>query len=88
MFAWPFVLIVIKPSFLPLALLGARRRSWWIAAAIVGLAALPFGMLWVDYVTAIRNSGLPLYYSLLQVPIVVAPIVMWLGRTRPGGATT
>jgi hypothetical protein len=85
LFAWPFVLIVIKPSFLPLALLGARRRSWWIAAAIVVLVSLPFGTLWLDYVTAIRNSGLPLYYSLLQLPVVLAPIVMWIGRTRSGG---
>jgi hypothetical protein len=85
MYAWPFVLIVIKPSFLPLALLGARRRSWWIAAAIVGVAAIPFGSLWLDYVTAIRNSGLPLYYSLLQLPIVLAPLVMWIGRTTPAG---
>ncbi|HLA16194.1 MAG TPA: hypothetical protein VJZ72_04770 [Candidatus Limnocylindrales bacterium] len=83
LYAWPFVLIVIKPSFLPLALLGVRSRRWWIAAGVVLLAAIPFGTLWFDYVTAIRNSGLPLSYSLLQLPIVLAPIVIWIGRTRP-----
>jgi hypothetical protein len=83
LYLWPFVLIVIKPSFLPLALLGIRSRRWWLAAGIVLLAAVPFGTLWLDYVTAIRNSGLPLTYSLIQLPIVIAPLVIWLGRTQP-----
>jgi hypothetical protein len=82
LYAWPFALVVMKPSFLPLALLGARTRAWWVASAALVLVALPFGRHWFDYATAIRNSGLPLTYSLYQLPITLAPIVIWLGRTR------
>lgn len=90
LYAWPFALVAMKPSFLPLALLGARRRAWWVSSAVLLLIALPFGTQWFNYATAIRNSGLPLTYSLYQLPVTLAPIVMWLGRTRsaPGGVGT
>jgi hypothetical protein len=84
LYAWPFAMVVMKPSFLPLALLGVNRRAWWMASAALLLVALPFGTQWFDYATAIKNSGLPLTYSLLQLPVTLAPIVMWLGRTRAG----
>ncbi len=28
--SWPFALVVVKPTFSPLMLLGIRHRSWWI----------------------------------------------------------
>jgi hypothetical protein len=92
LYAWPYALVIMKPSFLPLAVLGARKRSWWVAAAVIALVALPFGTHWLDYALAIRNAGLPFSYSLFQLPVTLAPIVIWLGRTRPGlgdvGATS
>lgn len=81
-FAWPFVFLVIKPTFAPLALLGIRRRSWWIAVAAVGavnVIALP---LWLEYLAVVRTSQLRLDYSLLNLPLVALPAIAWLGRSR------
>jgi hypothetical protein len=79
---WPFALVLIKPSFAPLALLGARRRSWWIAVAVLGAVSLAFGPLWLDWVTAIRNSDLTLAYNLPTMPLMVAPLIPWLADPR------
>jgi hypothetical protein len=81
--SWPLVLLVIKPTFAPIALLGARRRSWWIALAVVAalnVVALP---LWLEYAAVVRNSDLRLDYSLLNLPLVGLPAIAWLGRSRP-----
>ena len=82
-FAWPLLLLVIKPTFAPLALIGIRRRSWWVAAAAVAAVSLPMLPLWLDYVTVVRNSQLRVDYSLLNLPLVVLPAIAWLGRARP-----
>lgn len=80
---WPAVGILIKPSFVPLLAVGARHRSFWFAlAATVLLSALGLE-LWSDYVSAIENvRELPLTYSLANLPLTLAPIVVWLGRSR------
>src|SRR4029078_6946076 len=39
--AWPAVLVSIKPSLAPFALIGIRSRWWGIAAAILGLDGPP-----------------------------------------------
>jgi hypothetical protein len=82
-FAWPYVGILLKPSLAPLALLGARNRSWWMGLAGAALLSLPFGTMWVDYAKAIINADQNWTYSLRDVPIVLIPIVAYLGR---GGA--
>ena len=46
---WASTLVLLKPSLGPLALFGARHRSWWVALGILGLASLPFAGLWLDY---------------------------------------
>lgn len=86
-FAWPLVLLVIKPTFAPLALLGVRRRSWWIALALVAGANLLVLPLWLEYVAVVRNSQLRLDYSLLNLPLVALPAIAWLGRSRPPAGT-
>jgi hypothetical protein len=86
-FAWPFVLLVIKPTFAPLALIGARRRSWWIALALVGALNLLVLPLWLDYLAVVRNSQLRADYSLLNLPLVALPAIAWLGRSRPPAET-
>jgi len=74
------VLLVLKPSYLPLALMGVRWRSWWIAAAAVAVLCLPFGGLWFDFAMVLRGSPVEPWYSLLNLPYVAIPIFGWLGR--------
>ncbi|HEX2754777.1 MAG TPA: hypothetical protein VHM48_04905, partial [Candidatus Limnocylindrales bacterium] len=82
-FAAPFVLL--KPSLAPFALFGVRRRSWWVGLALVVAICLPFGALWADWVASVLNSrGGGLLYSALEIPILLLPLVAWLGRTRGG----
>jgi hypothetical protein len=87
LWAWPSVLVVLKPSLGPFALFGIWRRSWWAAALVVVLASLPFGALWLDWVTSVRNSqGGGLLYSSLEIPMLLLPLVAWAFRTRGGVA--
>jgi hypothetical protein len=80
---WPSVLVLLKPSLAPFALFGANRRSWWLALGGFVLLSLPFGSMWVDWVTSVVNSrgGGPLY-STLEIPMLLLPLVVWLGRRR------
>jgi hypothetical protein len=81
--AAPFVLL--KPSLAPFALFGASRRSWWLGAALFIALCLPFGAMWADWVTSVRNSqGGGLLYSSLEAPMLLLPLVAWLARTRGG----
>jgi hypothetical protein len=80
---WPLVLLVIKPTFAPLAVLGIRRRVWWIALAIAAAANVFMLPLWIEYLAVVRNSQLRVDYSLLNLPLVVLPAIAWLGRVRP-----
>jgi hypothetical protein len=76
------VLLIMKPSYLPFALIGIPWRSWWIGAAAIGLAALAFAGLWFDYLTVLRGVTLEPLYSLFNLPFVLIPIIAWLARTR------
>jgi hypothetical protein len=82
---WAGPLILLKPSLAPFALLGFGRRSWFIALAVVVAASIPFGSLWLDYLTVLRNSNVPLTYSLLDLPLALAPVIAFVGRTRDLG---
>ena len=79
---WPGPLIWLKPSVAPLALLGARRRSFWVALAILGFASLTFGAMWGEWLIAMRNLNASLAYSLGSLTLYLIPVVMWLGRPR------
>ena len=79
---WAGPLILLKPSLAPFALLGFGRRSWFIALGIVVAASIPFGGLWPDYLTVLQNSHVPLSYSLLDLPLTLAPVIAYLGRRR------
>ena len=81
----PFVLL--KPSLAPFALFGIRRRSWWAGAAVLALLSVPFLFLgmWADWVQTLQNSrGGGLLYSALEAPMLLLPLVAWLGRRRGG----
>jgi hypothetical protein len=81
---WPGVFVILKPSLAPFALAGIGRRSWWVAALVLGLLSLLMLPLWIDFFTAIRNSDAGPTYSLPDIPPMLIPVVAWLGR-RPGG---
>jgi hypothetical protein len=72
---WAFVGALIKPSLFPFALLGVRDRAWWVALAVVAVASVPFGALWIDWYRAVTNSSGGLFYSLQDVPILLLPVI-------------
>jgi hypothetical protein len=76
------VALAMKPTVFPIALLFARDRHWWLALGIVGLAAIPFGRLWLDYVTITRNLDAPLSYSLDVYPMLFSPLIAYLARNK------
>lgn len=82
---WPAVLVTIKPSLVPFALLGIRSRAWWIAALILGVVSLPFLLLWLDYPRAMLNSSANAGYSFGNLAFFVLPIVAWVVSTRRSG---
>ncbi len=82
-FAAPFVLL--KPSLAPFALFGIRQRSWWLGAVAFVLLSVPFGAMWADWITTVRDSqGGGLLYSSLEIPMLLLPLAGWWGRTRGG----
>ncbi len=82
---WPVVLLAIKPIFAPFALIGIRRRSWWVAAAVLAVVSIPMFPLWLDYVRSTRNMTIDLDYSLGSVPLMFVPIVAWIGSPSAPG---
>ena len=85
-YGWPSLLVLIKPSLAPFAFVGIRHRSWWFGLAILIAYVLVFGAMWSDYLTVLTNSRneVGLLYSLSDVPLLLIPIIAYLGRTRPG----
>jgi hypothetical protein len=79
---WPAALVVLKPTLAPLALIGVRRRAWWVALAAVVLVSVPFGLLWLDYAAALLHGQNPrgLEYTLGEWPLMLAPLAAWLGH--------
>ena len=83
---WPALVLTLKPSLVFFALVGGSRRSFWLAALVmVAFVVLTLPM-WIDYLTVIRNTRLPLDYSLRSIPLLLLPLVAWLGMARPTAA--
>ena len=56
-----------------------------ISVVMVVLLCLPFGAMWADWLTTLRNSeGGGLLYSSLEVFLLALPLAAWWGRTRGG----
>jgi hypothetical protein len=84
--AWPSVMVLLKPSLFPFALVGIWRRSWWRALASLAAVSLVFLPMWPDYLKVIGDSSNPrgLAYSIYEIPMLLIPLVAWLGgRLRP-----
>jgi len=78
---WPAVAVMIKPTLAPFALVGLTRPRALIAGVIgFAILAVPFTTMWLDWLTAIRNSDLGLLYAYTQNLLLVVPVVAWLGR--------
>lgn len=82
LWGWPAVLLAIKPTLLPFCLVGIRRRSWWFVAVVVAAASLAMLPLWSQYVVAMRNLSTDLTYVLESVPILLIPVIAYVGRVR------
>lgn len=83
---WPLVGVTLKLTFAPLALLGIRSRAWWAALGVAALLALPFGLMWLDYLTVIQNTETSrgLDYVLGEWPVAVL-LLLGLYRTKGDG---
>lgn len=80
-YGWPAILVVLKPTLAPFALLGINTGRWWVAVLALGVVSLAMLPGWLDYLTVMRNfQGGSLLYSLDQYPLMAIPVVAWLGR--------
>jgi hypothetical protein len=79
---WPAALVTIKPIFGPFAIVGVRRRSFWIAVGALTLLGVVMQSLWLDYVAVVRNVFIPIEYPLRSIPTMFIPIVAWFARRR------
>ena len=63
-------------------LVGYGRRGWWLALGIGLLLCLPFGAMWIEYLTAVANARTSwgLDYLLGEWPIAAALIVAAFSR--------
>lgn len=80
--AWPAVLVTIKPSLVIFAVIGIRSRAWWIAAIVLAVLSLPLLGLWLQYPTVMLNSTAQWYYSFGNLPFFILPVLAWLVSSR------
>ena len=81
-YGWPALGALIKPALAPFALIGARRRSWWIGLGVVSIVAVAFAPMWPDYLRVLLDArnGRDVWYVVGEVPIGIAlTIVGWAG---------
>jgi hypothetical protein len=90
-FGWPAGLIAMKPSLVPLAIVGLKRPVPAILLAVIPIVVtLP---LLPSYLVVLRNANLGLSYSITQYslvalaawPWVAERLPAWLGRFRAVG---
>lgn len=81
---WPLAVLALKPTLLPLAVLGIRRPAMWAGLAGAIALALPFGGLWIEWLAVVRNLAADPLYNLQNLPFLLIPVLAWLGRRRDG----
>lgn len=52
---WPAAFIVLKPNLAPWALVGVRRRSFWLVLAALALVSLLMLPMWFDWLHALQG---------------------------------
>lgn len=82
-YGWPAVLLAIKPTLLPFAVVAVRRRSFWVACAIVALASVPLATEWSRWIVAVGNGSAGAGYSFGSYPALGAA---WLLASRRSSA--
>lgn len=85
---WPAALLVIKPTFLPFALVGVGRRSFWVALAAILFLTIPLLPEWGRWLTALANGTAGASYSVGSYPAAAIPIIAWLGRRATAPAAS
>jgi hypothetical protein len=78
------VLVFLRPTLFPFALFGIRHRSWWMAAALLGLVwliALPMDLDWIRSMVHAQGAG-GLLHSLDHIPLISIPLVAYVARQR------
>lgn len=86
-FSWPAALLIVKPTVIPFALIGIRDRRWWLALVALAVISIPFLADTLTYPQVLLNAqtnpvdgrGGPLY-SLQEYPLLLIPVLAWLGR--------
>lgn len=73
---------LVKPSLGMLAIVGIRRRSWWVLAIAGLVLCIPFGALWIEWMKVLLNSPADPTYGIRNLPWVLIPAYAYLGRTR------
>lgn len=84
LYDWPSVLVFLKPTVAPFALFGIRRRSWWIAVACLAIVSAPFAWQYIRVLLDARSDS-GWFYSLEEWPMLLVPVVAWLGSPRRRG---
>ena len=79
---WPAAFMGLKPSAAYGALVGVRDRRFWLACLGLGLASIPFGGLWVEWVRVILHSPGTILYSIGNVVMYSIPLVARLGADQ------
>lgn len=80
-YRWPAVFVLLKPSFLPLALVGIGSRGWWIGLGVLAALSLPFltdTLAYPGVVLGVKVEG-GLLYSIWDLPLVLVPVIAWAG---------
>jgi hypothetical protein len=76
----PSVLVLLKPTLLPFALIDVRRRAWWVGLAGLGIASVAMLPMWSDWLTAVLNlRGDDWTHNGFDVAYILIPVIAWLG---------
>lgn len=79
----PAVFILLKPTFLPFAILGIEQRSWWLGLGAITVAGVALAPMWSDWITVITNiRGDDWTHSGFDVAYILIPVLAYLAATR------
>lgn len=82
-----FALVLLKPSLFLFALPGIRSRGWWVIAAALAAISMLLWPMSLDYVKVVwnaRGANASLFYSIRDVPLLLAPLIAWVAGRHWG----